>query len=162
MTRPRIPIEWRFWAKVKIRAGCWEWVGGKSAPGRYGIIVIGGDGKRNMQAHRVAYEMLVGEIPEDKEIDHICQNKACVNPLHLRLATRIQNSGNKTIQKNNTSGIKGVHFYKKRGNWTANIRINGHLKFLGYYPTKEEAADAYWMAAKEVFGEFAYQDRRAS
>lgn len=68
----------RFWSKVDKTATCWLWTRGKSDG--YGVFHI----KRIPRgAHRVAYELLVGPIPEGLELDHRCRNRACVNPAHL-------------------------------------------------------------------------------
>lgn len=71
----------RFWAKVQkeARDECWPWVGGQGGPG-YGYF-------EDVPAHRVAYELLVGPIPEGLTIDHLCRNKLCVNPAHLEPVT---------------------------------------------------------------------------
>jgi hypothetical protein len=71
----------RFWAKADRRgdAECWEWVACRTAMG-YGRFVVD---RRVRAAHRVAYELSVGPIPEGLEIDHLCRNRACVNPAHL-------------------------------------------------------------------------------
>jgi hypothetical protein len=42
-------------------------------------------------AHRVAYEQFVGTVPDGLELDHLCENKACVNPGHLEPVTRSEN-----------------------------------------------------------------------
>ena len=72
----------RFWSQVLIQspdpARCWLWTGYKL--GGYGLFQI--DGKTR-GAHRVAYEEIVGPIPAGLVLDHLCRNRACVNPLHL-------------------------------------------------------------------------------
>lgn len=63
---------------------CWEWLGHRQPKG-YGTL-----GKR--LAHRVVWELLVGPIPPPLQCDHLCHNKACVNPDHIRLTTNRENS----------------------------------------------------------------------
>jgi len=74
----------RFWAKVdKQPEGCWVWQAGKDWDG-YGIFHACG---RSWRAHRWAYESLVAPIPDGLVIDHLCRNRACVNPDHLEPVT---------------------------------------------------------------------------
>lgn len=71
-----------FWSRVEKTASCWIWVGHVyKGYGRYG-----GQG-----AHRVAYELHAGAIPEGMELDHLCRNPLCVNPDHLEPVTRAEN-----------------------------------------------------------------------
>lgn len=79
----------RFWAKVEMRGECWEWVAGKVGTG-YGHFAQGGPDKMIM-AHRWSFEAMVAEIPEGLELDHLCRNKACVNPEHLEPVTHAVN-----------------------------------------------------------------------
>lgn len=70
----------RFMAKVSVREdGCWEWVGSRNKGG-YGNLKVAG---KTEIAHRLSYEHFRGVIPENKQIDHLCRNRACVNPNHL-------------------------------------------------------------------------------
>lgn len=81
---PELPA--RFWAKVKKSRACWLWTGGISKG--YGLTTWQG---RTISAHRLAYAALVGRIPPGKELDHICRNRACVRPEHLRIASHYDN-----------------------------------------------------------------------
>lgn len=75
---PRLPA--RFWTKVRLdkESGCWVWTASGNAGG-YGRITIK---RRSVCVHRLAYEALVGPIPAET-LDHLCRNRACVNPAHL-------------------------------------------------------------------------------
>jgi HNH endonuclease len=88
------PLIERFLPKVGITDGCWEWQGVKDPCG-YGRLTIGSrtDGTRQPAAcaHRVAYEMWVGEVPDDSHVLHKCDNPACVRPDHLWLGSNADN-----------------------------------------------------------------------
>lgn len=81
----------RFWAKVRKTDTCWLWIGGKNHYGYGSFQTRRGDGWFAAQAHRVAYEALVGPIPDGLTIDHLCRNRACVNPAHMEPVTRGEN-----------------------------------------------------------------------
>ncbi len=87
----------RFWEKVDTAGDCWNWTASKT-PAGYGRFKIDGKMKR---AHRVAYEMLVGEIPEGLVIDHLCRNTSCVRPDHLEPVTNAENIRRGDTGKNN-------------------------------------------------------------
>lgn len=72
-----------FWVKVDAEGDCWEWLGARR-PNGYGIFASRGV---NHGAHRFAWELLVGKIPEGLVIDHLCKNRGCVNPDHLEPVT---------------------------------------------------------------------------
>lgn len=87
--RPRQNREARFWAKVRRSDGCWEWQGSLSSKG-YGVF-WDADHKNNLLAHRVAYELVTGPIPDGLQLDHLCRNRRCVNPAHLEPVTGKEN-----------------------------------------------------------------------
>jgi hypothetical protein len=75
---------------------------------------------------------------------------------NLRQATHGENVANARRRADNTSGYKGVHKNSRRGRpWKAGIRADGRMRHLGYYDSPIDAARAYDIAAREVFGEFA-------
>lgn len=73
----------RFWPKVEKTDGCWLWRGGLKADG-YGLHHATG-------AHRISYQLLVGDIPAGLTVDHLCRNRVCVNPSHMELVTHAEN-----------------------------------------------------------------------
>jgi len=97
------PVAKRFWRRVLAVGNvceCWEWAGCKSPLG-YGRFCIRGSVDRDLQAHRVAYEMTIGPIPSGLSLDHLCRNPACVNPWHLEPVTHLENvrRGNSKFNK---------------------------------------------------------------
>ena len=80
----------RFWVKVDKDAdeNCWQWLGAKNDKG-YGQIW--GKEQKLVYAHRLAYELEFGGIPNGLQIDHLCRNHSCVNPRHLDLVTNKEN-----------------------------------------------------------------------
>lgn len=76
--------------KVALAAnGCHVWIG--ALVGRYNKYGRFFDGSRNVPAHRWAYERAKGPIPAGFEIDHLCDDTRCVNPLHLEPTSPAEN-----------------------------------------------------------------------
>lgn len=97
----------RFWSKVALRQfGCWDWQA--CTRGGYGRFSLHG---ANTLAHRFAYQEVHGTIPEGQELDHLCQNKACVNPVHLQAVPHRVN----ILRGGNFAAIKAAQTHCKRG-----------------------------------------------
>ena len=80
--------ESRFWAKVNKTETCWLWTASTTTAG-YGQFHY--EARRMVMAHRMAYELIVGPIPDGLELDHLCRIRRCVNPAHLEAVTRKEN-----------------------------------------------------------------------
>jgi len=105
-------------------------------------------------AHRLAWALRYKSWPIC-DIDHINENKSDNRICNLREASRSENMFNRGRNKNNTSGIKGVVFCKSTNKWRAQIMVDRKSVNIGRFHTKEEAASAYIMKAREIRGEFA-------
>lgn len=77
------------WYKEDPKTGCWNWLRYK-APNGYGRA-WDAKAKKVVWAHRYMYEKLVGPILKGLDIDHLCRNRACVNPKHIEPVTRACN-----------------------------------------------------------------------
>jgi len=95
-----------FWSQVvKNQAGdCWIWQG--NANKGYGVASWQG---KKWRAHRLAYLLLWGSIPEGKHLDHLCRNTLCVYPWHLEPVTPAENDRRKVIRRRELPSAAPAH-----------------------------------------------------
>jgi hypothetical protein len=127
-----------FWihARGNLKAGA-----PAGASDKQGYRVIGVNGKYH-KAHRLAFLYMTGKFPPDM-VDHINRDTGDNRWENLREVTRSQNCQNKEA--------KGIHRMKRNGKWMAYIKLNGKLKHLGYFHTKDEAKSVRLAAEKQYF-----------
>jgi hypothetical protein len=118
-----------------------------------GYIHVRIDGSRYL-AHRLAFLIITGKWP-NFIVDHIDGDPSNNCWKNLREATKSQNGANSRTRIKSTSGFKGVYWDAQGKKWRARIRVQGRSVSLGFFYTKEEAAEAYYGAALKYYGEFA-------
>lgn len=101
-------------------SGCQLWVGGVGSSG-YGVFW---NGEKTVSAHRFSYEFNCGVIPDNLVIDHICRNRLCVNPEHMRIVTTrtnvLENSEGRCAANLRKTHCKNGHEFTEK-----NTRRNG-------------------------------------
>ncbi len=102
----------RFLSKlIKEPSGCWLWSLSKDKDG-YGRFAL--PGKKNIQAHRMAWLIAHGEIPAGLEVMHTCDVPACCRPSHLKLGTHAENMADRDRKGRAAKGERNGN-YKGRG-----------------------------------------------
>lgn len=140
-------FENRFWSHVDRTEGCWLWTASLRRNG-YGQLKAEG---RNRSAHRVAWELANGAIPDGRVVDHLCRVRHCVRPDHLRLVTHKQNCEHLSPVGRGLSGVRGVTWDASRGAWAARLGHDGRTINLGRFPTVGEAALVVRAARRQHF-----------
>lgn len=96
----------RFWAKVEKRGPdeCWPWIGRKDKSG-YGRFDRKGP---NVYAHRIAYRLTYGPVPDGMDVLHTCDHRDCCNPLHYFLGTHQDNMNDCKAKRRTTWGERSA------------------------------------------------------
>lgn len=108
-------------------------------------------GSRNARTVLYMHKLLMG----GKLIDHINGNGLDNRRSNLRFCTHAQNCANKNKKSGTSSKYKGVFWYKRDSKWRSFIQKEGKKYFLGNFEKEVDAAIAYNLKAKELFGDFA-------
>jgi hypothetical protein len=134
-----------FWAKVRKGERCWIWTGAKHRWGYGACNKEYGD----TRAHRVAWTLTNGPIPEGKVVCHKCETKLCVNPAHLFVGTQADNMADNKAKGKSSYGEKSIH---AKLTDALVLEIRRRFKFTGKRKTnaRELAAD-YGVAPQVIY-----------
>lgn len=121
--------------------------------GKEGYVNIKIEG-RLYKAHRLVWLYMMGEWPSFR-LDHKDNCQSNNRWENIRPASHSQNMANRKLNKNNSSGFKGVSLCKDSGKYMAYVNKDGRRYYLGEHDTPEMAHEAYLAKAKELHGEFA-------
>lgn len=108
------------------------------------------NGEKGVRLHR----FLLGVDGKECVIDHIDRNPLNNRKSNLRICTQQQNVWNSGMRKNNTSGVTGVSYEKRRGRWLAKIKVSGKSIHIGYYKNFDDAVSARYKAEEKYFGDY--------
>ena len=103
--------------------------------------------------HRIVFMMHHGYMP--KQVDHIDGNRQNNLIENLREASSFENSWNRKNRLSNSSGVKGVDFFKPKQKWRARCMVKGKSIHVGYFYTLESASEAIKLARAQAHGCFA-------
>jgi len=107
--------------------------------------------QRYVRMHRA----ILGVYNSSIDVDHINRNTLDNRKSNIRMALHYENLRNRSKQKNNTSGYKGVSWHKQLRRWSVRIKHNGKYHSIGTYYDKRDAALAYNVAAHIFHNKFA-------
>lgn len=127
----------RFWSKVNITGlySCWEWTASKTPKG-HGQFFL--DGKI-LRAHRLAYELIIGPIPEGLHIYRLCCNTECINPFHME-----------TVKKSKRRKGQNLKTHCPKGH----PRVTENLYGYGCKTCSLDRGKKYYQANKEHWDEY--------
>ncbi len=151
----------RFWSKVDKTENCWNWTAGKFWNG-YGQFWLNG---KVVKAHRFSYELNNGEIGENLVIDHLCRNRACVNPQHLEAIADKENilrgEGSHALNGRKTHCTNGHEFTPD--NTGFDKKAEGIAELAGEFDLQNNIEKRLKMWLKQIQSmlfKFVWQDRR--
>lgn len=130
ITRKQIPDNFnveKFLSLIVVNGECWNWIGTKQA--RYGVFHID---KKQYKAHRVSFKIFIRDPKLDMAIDHICRNRSCVNPDHLREVTDYVNYHENSVAfgvfNKKKTHCKHGHEFTQENTRVVCVGLNGGVK----------------------------------
>lgn len=126
----------------------WNWCASWMKSGFYALRR---EGRRIILLHCQILNFRFG-----KEVDHRNGNSLDNRRENLRHSTHSENARNRGKQRNNSSGFKGVYWYKRSHKWRAQIQLDGKMRYIGYFNNLVDAARAYDKKARELHGRFCH------
>jgi hypothetical protein len=127
---------------------------GTNENGYYYVNLYKSGKPKNIKIHRLVANAFIKNPSNKRCVDHIDNNKKNNHIHNLRFATLSENQMNRKQNNNNTSGQKGISWFKRDSKWHAYIKINGNKKHIGLYDNLDDAIKARQDKAKELFGEY--------
>jgi hypothetical protein len=125
---------------------------GIGTTGYYKVSLCKNGKGKTITVHRLVCNTFIDNPFNKPCVDHIDNNKLDNHVTNLRYASHTENNQNKSISKNNTSGIKGVRWYKQQKKWRAYIKIDKIQIHLGFFDDIEDAKKARIDRATKEFG----------
>lgn len=144
----QIPVEKRFWTRVKKTKECWIWQGALRGGG-YGAVWIGGGKGGHHPAHRIAYELTYGPISPAIQVLHNCDNPPCVRPDHLFLGTSLTNMQDK-IKKGRAGNTRPHHFTYHNAKLTPVLAAQIRNEYKPYLVSLSALAHKYGVSKRAV------------
>ena len=120
-----------------------------------GYLKVSHISRNTLYLHRAVWIYHKGCIPSGYEVDHIDRDVLDNSIENLRLATRAQNNQNCKVRKDNSSGVKGVHYHKPTGKWVARISVDNKRLSLGSFTSIVDAENKINYIRKKIHKEFA-------
>lgn len=136
-------MEWKWWANKSRTSYGYRWYAARTAPGR-----------KHVSMHREIAKR--AGLPEARDYDHKDRDGLNNTRGNIRPSTRSQNIANSTKAEGKSSHFKGVAWHKASRKWQACIKVEYKFIYLGVFEKEGDAAQAYLLAAKRYFGEFAH------
>ena len=145
--RDCVSPEDHFWSRVDKSSGCWVWTG-PLTPAGYGQLRVD---KTLYMAHRYSMLLKHGQLTEGLVVDHMCFNRACVNPAHLREVNLTGNGQNRGTFSGSTGRRNVFPSHSKLNPYRVQLYVANRAVHIGVFATLDEADSAAIAARREHY-----------